>query len=238
MLHFETTKAWNTKNLNHKWEGVTYYCTRLPHLFPKGASFFITFNLNGAIPKKVIKRLREERDALIKKYTDVQKYDYATAKDFANKHFFANIDKYLDESYEGPHWLKEAEVAQIVKNRIHEIESWGWCKIACYCIMSNHVHLLIDTAVENPEDDNIAPIEKIMQFLKGQTARFANLFLGRTGNHFWAKDYYNRYVRNEREYQNIVAYILNNPVKAKLVTSWEQFPHTYCSLPFTGEKKQ
>lgn len=36
-----------------------------------------------------------------------------------------------------------------------------------------------------------------------------------------------RYVRNEKEFRNIVAYILNNPVKAKLTDDWRKYPHSY-----------
>jgi putative transposase len=65
-----------------------------------------------------------------------------------------------------------------------------------------------------------------MQLIKGNTAFYANKLLKRTGQ-FWQKDSYDHYVRNEREFWNIVRYILQNPVKAKLVDNWEEFPFTF-----------
>jgi len=34
-------------------------------------------------------------------------------------------------------------------------------------------------------------------------------------------------VRNEREFTRILAYIVNNPVKAGLVDEWRDWPYTY-----------
>lgn len=104
-----------------------------------------------------------------------------------------------------------------------------------YCIMPNHVHILIDTKqqLEQINNDFIADIpegyvqlDKIMQLIKGSIARYANLALGRTGK-FWQRDSYDHYIRNEKEWQNILAYILNNPVKAGLVKDWENWPYTF-----------
>jgi len=45
------------------------------------------------------------------------------------------------------------------------------------------------------------------------------------------KDSYDHYVRNEKEWGNIIAYILNNPVNAGLVNNWQEWQFSYC----TGE---
>jgi REP element-mobilizing transposase RayT len=54
-----------------------------------------------------------------------------------------------------------------------------------------------------------------MHSLKSYTASEANKLLGRRGT-FWMEEYYDRYIRDERHYVKTVAYIENNPVKAKL----------------------
>jgi putative DNA methylase len=53
--------------------------------------------------------------------------------------------------------------------------------------------------------------------LKGGTAREANKRLGVAGVPFWQRESYDHWARNEEEFQRIVAYIENNPVKAGLV---------------------
>ncbi|MEM8528674.1 MAG: hypothetical protein AAGG68_28830, partial [Bacteroidota bacterium] len=99
----------------------------------------------------------------------------------------------------------------------------------------NHVHVLFDTSVQIVDDkgfylnevpENYIQLHQIMKLIKGSTAYFANKILGRKGK-FWQKDSYDHYVRNEKEFWNIVNYILQNPVKAKLVAQWEDHPFTY-----------
>jgi putative transposase len=62
-----------------------------------------------------------------------------------------------------------------------------------------------------------------MQSLKGATARDANRFLNRTGETFWQAESYDHWVRDEKEWRRIAAYIENNPVKAGLVGHAEDY---------------
>jgi putative DNA methylase len=48
--------------------------------------------------------------------------------------------------------------------------------------------------------------------------------LGRTGEPFWQDESHDRWVRNEREFNRIVAYIEENPVSAGLATPPEDWP--------------
>jgi len=100
--------------------------------------------------------------------------------------------------------------------------------------MSNHVHLLIDTALQVPEDiDEIladdfqfTPLDRIMKRVKGPTAVYANRILDR-GGQFWARESFDHYIRNERELTNVISYILMNPVKAGLVKNWEDWAFSF-----------
>jgi putative transposase len=73
--------------------------------------------------------------------------------------------------------------------------------------MPNHVHLLLTPQV--------AP-SRLLQSLKGCTAREANRILGRTGEPFWQRESYDHWVRDAAEFERIRRYIENNPVKARL----------------------
>ena len=44
---------------------------------------------------------------------------------------------------------------------------------------------------------------------------------------FWQHESYDHVVRNEKEFERILAYIVNNPVKAGLVADWQDWPYTY-----------
>jgi hypothetical protein len=62
-----------------------------------------------------------------------------------------------------------------------------------------------------------------MKSLKGYTAHEVNRLLGRTGVPFWQRESYDHWVRDQPEWQKIVAYIENNPVKAGLVSRAEDY---------------
>jgi hypothetical protein len=64
---------------------------------------------------------------------------------------------------------------------------------------------------------------RLPQSLKGAMARQANLLLGRTGETFWQAASYDRWVRDESEWDRIAAYIEDNPVKAGLVRCAEDY---------------
>jgi putative transposase len=65
-----------------------------------------------------------------------------------------------------------------------------------------------------------------MHSLKRYTSRQANLILGREGQ-FWQHESYDHVVRDEQEFERIMLYILNNPLKASLVDSWEKWEWSY-----------
>lgn len=66
-----------------------------------------------------------------------------------------------------------------------------------------------------------------MMRIKGASSREINLALNRTGA-LWAKDSYDHYVRTEEEWLRILHYILQNPVKARIVHQWKEHPFTFC----------
>jgi REP element-mobilizing transposase RayT len=68
----------------------------------------------------------------------------------------------------------------------------------------------------------IAPT-RLLQSLKGATAREANRVLSLTGTSFWQRESYDHWVRDDIEFSRIVRYIENNPVKAGLAQRPENF---------------
>jgi putative transposase len=73
--------------------------------------------------------------------------------------------------------------------------------------MPNHVHLVINPKRKLPE---------IMCWVKKATAYRANQILGRGGQAFWQREYYDRWIRTEEEYVNTVRYVEENPMSAGL----------------------
>lgn len=137
---------------------------------------------------------------------------------------FAKWDAYLDKTQEGPHWLRNPDVAQLVSDALHYRDGRVY-NLDTFSIMSNHVHVTF-TPLEK-EDDSFHSLSSIMHSLKIYTALKGNDILKREGQ-FWQHENYDHYVRDEAELSRIRKYILNNPVKAGLVESWDEWPWTYC----------
>jgi REP element-mobilizing transposase RayT len=58
---------------------------------------------------------------------------------------------------------------------------------------------------------------------KSFTAKQANQKIGRTGP-FWHRDYFDRYMRDERHLGRTIEYVEQNPVKAKLAALASDWP--------------
>jgi REP element-mobilizing transposase RayT len=84
-----------------------------------------------------------------------------------------------------------------------------------FVIMPNHIHLLITPGV---------PVSRVMNGLKGVTAREANCILHNRGQHFWQDESFDHWVRTSAEFDRIQAYIERNPVSAQLVSKPEAWP--------------
>ena len=82
--------------------------------------------------------------------------------------------------------------------------------------MPNHVHILL-----TPSES--WSLSAIMKSMKSFTSREANKLLARQGQ-FWMEDYFDRYVRDINQFRSAIAYIENNPVKAKLCAKPEDWP--------------
>ena len=80
--------------------------------------------------------------------------------------------------------------------------------------MANHVHVLLLPL--------ISP-SRLLQSLKGPTAREANLILDRTGRKLWQAESYDHWVRDDLELERIASYIETNPVKAGLVDRADKY---------------
>ncbi|MBX9600637.1 MAG: transposase [Bryobacteraceae bacterium] len=80
--------------------------------------------------------------------------------------------------------------------------------------MPNHVHWIVTPVV---------PVSRMMNLLKGRTARTANQILGRVGRPFWQREYDDHCPRNEESLAALKLYVERNPVEAKLALQPEEF---------------
>jgi putative transposase len=194
-----------------------YYHRHLPHWQPAGATFFVTFRLKGSLPYKVIEALHDvSRTADVGRAAslhDVDRTNSPTYDLLAEQRSFGRWDEFLDKAEAGPRWLSQPEVANVVKEALHYRDKRQYDLFA-FSIMPNHVHTVF--APLQQTDGTYLPLNYILQFLKRHTARQANQLLGREGS-FWQDESYDHVIRNNDEFQKIIYYVLENPVKAGLV---------------------
>ena len=129
-------------------------------------------------------------------------------------HAFAARDRALAGNH-GTLWLSDTRVARQVAEAIRAGENRRFYELSAWVVMPNHVHQLILPHVALPQ---------ITHWIKGKTAREANLLLKRAGQPFWQHESYDHWARNERELQWIAAYIEDNPVSAGLAATPEDWP--------------
>src|ERR1035438_9263240 len=104
---------------------------------------------------------------------------------------FVALDREMDRAAFGPVWLRDTRVAKMVADTIlHGEVGRQFYQLRAWVIMPNHVHVLL-----RPN----TPMPVITRWLKGSTARQANLILGRTGKAFWQDESFDHRIRDEVE---------------------------------------
>src|ERR1700677_1291249 len=109
---------------------------------------------------------------------------------------FLVLDREVDQAAFGPVWLQDARVGRVVAEALLYGQSGRhFYQLRAWVIMPNHVPVLLLPKMSLPV---------IMRWLKGSTARAANLILGRTGEAFWQDESFDHRVRDEAELDRLV----------------------------------
>jgi REP element-mobilizing transposase RayT len=225
-------------NLDYK----RVYRRNLPHIQAPGATLFVTFRLAGSLPTNLVQRWKEENRWLAGlARRDPPRFERYRSE--FERRWFAKFELLLDEGSFGPLWLKQDRVAGIVADSLHYRDARVF-RLDCFSIMPNHIHVVFkplprqpaveangltaETRKDNSEDDCLRyySLASIMHSLKGYTALETNRLLQREGE-FWTHESYDHLVRNVDEWNSIIAYVLNNPVKAGYVKHWWEWKWNY-----------
>jgi len=130
-----------------------------------------------------------------------------------NRELIRELDDWLDRG-EGDPPLADPHHAKIVADALRAFVGERY-ELHAWCVMPNHMHTLITPHEGFPLGDTI-------RSWKNFTARRINLARA-AGGRFWAPDYFDRYMRDETNFGNTIAYIENNPVVAGLVARPEDW---------------
>ena len=181
----------------------------LPHIENKQYQM-ITFRLYDSVPKEVVEGWKETLSLLgsrrLEVYEPPRRHPFSTYKTEADR-LLALLDKYEDAGY-GSCVLKNDNVAKIVHDAIFFYHGKKY-NVISWCIMPNHVHVLIEVM------KNIS-LSSILHSWRSFSSNEINKVLNRSGR-LWMPEYFDRFIRDNDHFNNVVDYIHNNPVKAGLV---------------------
>lgn len=190
---------------------VWYSRGYLPHFDSPHVIQHITYHLADSLPHAALEQMHAEVEASVR---DDEKRKVELRQ---------RIETHLDAGH-GSCVLRESEVAACVvdtwlrfdEERYHLLE---------WVVMPNHCHILIE-----PLEG--APLEKIVLSWKNYTARFINEYKNRESRkgrtrvrraQVWQREYWDRFIRDERHFEAVKRYIRMNPVKAGLVAQPEDW---------------
>lgn len=168
----------------------------LPHVDAIGEIQMITYRLQDSLPKLVIEKLAEELEEF--------------PEELQSKISRRRVEELLDSGM-GCCALAHPAVALVVEETFLKFDGEKY-ELLQWCVMPNHVHVLI-----RPNQS----LASILQSWKSYTGRWAldrneQLGLAITTEHFWMREYWDRFIRNTEHFESAVSYIRMNPVKAGL----------------------
>jgi type I restriction enzyme R subunit/putative DNA methylase len=177
--------------------GEWYSRGYLPHRDRLRLLQSVTFRLADSLPKTRLLELEAELKSV--------------PSDQQDSHRRRRIEAWLDAGM-GCCALRRAEAAACVRDVLLHFHGQRY-ELLAWVIMPNHVHVLIDPAT---------PLFRIVQTWKSISSRrlLEENDRWRLGipdsRHVWMREYWDRFIRDEVHFRNVVDYIHGNPVKAGL----------------------
>ena len=155
--------------------------------------------MNPAIPDKPIKGSRQLR---LGRRSIPGEFYIITTSTFNREPIFLN-----------------AQAASIVLESLRHIESQGRMSMEAAVVMPDHVHLVAGLAS--------GTLGELMHGFKGFSAKAINRLLNRQGP-VWNSQYHDHAIRKDEVLMDVIGYCLANPVRARLVGDFHDYPHWYC----------
>ncbi|MFH1175384.1 MAG: transposase [bacterium] len=139
--------------------------------------------------------------------------------------------------------MKLSKIGEMIEKWLKEIENkFKNVGLGKYSIMPNHIHFIIIT--DNPFNagGHAGPplqnsLSDIIQWFKTMTTNeyIRNIKLNKLipfDKRFWQRNFYEHIIRNQKSYENISQYILNNP------SDWENDVENEDVFKMTSEKER
>jgi putative transposase len=114
--------------------------------------------------------------------------------------------------------FKRPEIVALCLNKLRKASAASGFDVLAYCFMPDHLHLLLQAT----EDADLVAFMRIFKQLSGFAYRRS------TGDPqvLWQTSYYDHVLRSDEDLHAVARYIWANPVRAGLVESAREYPHS------------
>jgi REP element-mobilizing transposase RayT len=179
----------------------------LPHLKRNGGTYFVTFRQAGTLPKEVLLRFKQERDAIIQQAMAAKRPLTWHEQEEVFRWYSSRVDKYLDAGH-GRCYLLDPKLADLVANSIQFFEGQRY-ELRAWMVMPNHVHVVVWPMPDNTLSD-------ILHSWKSFTSHEIKKYLPTKVVPFWQGESYEHLIRDDDDLHRCCHYTRMNPVNAGL----------------------
>ena len=130
-------------------------------------------------------------------------YDYSKSN-----YYFITINTYKKQKFFGKIVNNEMiynNYGNLVVNAIDDIFVDKSIEVICFQLMPNHLHMIL----EFKKDGEMELKNAISYFKSSITKKIKNI------RPLWDRGFYDRVIRDDKEYRNVYEYIINNPYMEK-----------------------
>ncbi len=184
----------------------------IPHFDSPGSIQHVTFHLADSLPKAVLDRFEDEIRDLPESEQEVERY--------------RRIEAWIDAGH-GCCLLRDPRAAQLTQDALLHFDGVRYHLLG-WAVMPNHVHVLF----EQMKGWKLSGVVTAWKSYTGRRLMPKLRALPGMGSarHVWYREYRDRYVRDQRHFQAVMAYIHNNPVAARLCDTPEAWPWSSARL--------
>ncbi len=111
-------------------------------------------------------------------------------------------------------YFQDKNIVEYLLNILKDLSLQEDFSVLAYVFMPDHCHLLLNFGGKG---NLINAVKKFKQFT-------GYYFKRKTEKPLWERSFYDHVVREEDDLNKIMQYILDNPVRAKLVREWDAYP--------------
>lgn len=110
--------------------------------------------------------------------------------------------------------FNETRIVEPLIKLLKEIADKEYFSVSAYCFMPDHLHLLVSGLEEQ---------SNLKNFIKLYKQRSGFRFKKITHQNLWHLSYYDHILRKVEAVNDVIMYILNNPVRKGIVTDFKEY---------------